>query len=59
MESKFVHDFSPFINHKNLNEIVDELNTAIYHIERNAKAEIIFTDMSIKISKWLHIGKKA
>lgn len=57
MESKFVKDFSPFINEKNLDRLYEELNQAIYHIERNAKAEILFTDLSIKVSKLLHAGK--
>jgi len=57
MESKFVTDFSPFINEKNLDQLYQELNKSIYHIERNAKAEILFTDLSIKVSRLLHAGK--
>ncbi|MCF8309313.1 MAG: DNA polymerase III subunit, partial [Bacteroidales bacterium] len=58
MEDKFVRDFSPFINEKNLDQLYEELNNAVYHIERNAKAEILFTDLSIKVSRLLHAGKK-
>ena len=58
MENKFVRDFSPFINEKNLDPLYEELNNAIYHIERNAKPEILFTDLSIKVSRLLHAGKK-
>jgi len=57
-EKKFVNDFSPFINNKNAEQIYTEINNAIYHIERNAKSEIIFTDLSIKLSRLIHMGKK-
>lgn len=58
IEEKFVKDFSPYINDKNLDKLYEEINTAIYHIERNAKPEILFTDLSIRISRLLHAGKK-
>lgn len=57
MEKKFVTDFSPFINEKNLDQLYDEINKSIYYIERNAKPEILFTDLSIKVSRLLHAGK--
>ncbi|MEA3503641.1 MAG: DNA polymerase III subunit delta [Bacteroidota bacterium] len=57
-EKKFVSDFSPFINDKNVEQLYEEINTAMYYIERNAKSEIVFTNLSIKITKLIHAGKK-
>ena len=45
--------FAPFIHSGNILEINKELNDAIYHIERNAHASILFFDLSIKIGKML------
>ncbi|TFG77190.1 MAG: DNA polymerase III subunit delta' [Flavobacteriales bacterium] len=49
--------FASFIHENNIIEIVQELEDALYHIERNGNAKIIFTDLSIKLTRLLH--KKA
>ncbi len=49
--------FAPFIHENNILDIVGELEDAIYHVERNGNAKIIFTDLSIKLTRLLH--KKA
>ncbi len=46
--------FAPFIHGANIQNILEELNTAFYHIERNANAKIVFLDLSIKITRFLH-----
>lgn len=46
--------FAPFIHENNIMDIVDELETAIYHIERNGNSKIILTDLSIKLTRLLH-----
>ncbi len=46
--------FAPFIHSTNILEISQELNKAIYHIERNGNAKIILLDLSIKLTKLLH-----
>ncbi len=46
--------FAPFIHGANILEISDELQTAIYHIERNGNSKIILTDLSIKLTRLLH-----
>ena len=46
--------FAPFIHGNNILEITEELNQAIYHIERNANAKIVLTDLSIKLTRLLH-----
>lgn len=47
-------NFAPFINHTNILEINEELQDAIYHIERNGNSKIILTDLSIKLTRLLH-----
>ena len=49
--------FAPFIHNNNILEISDELQEAVYHIERNGNSKIILTDLSIKLTRLLH--KKA
>jgi DNA polymerase-3 subunit delta' len=46
--------FAPFVHENNILPIVEELENAIYHIERNGNAKIIFTDLSIKLTRLLH-----
>lgn len=46
--------FAPFVHGRNILEITDALETAIYHIERNGNAKIILTDLSMKLTRFLH-----
>ena len=46
--------FAPFVHENNILEIVDEIEKAIYHVERNGNAKVIFTDLSIKLTRLLH-----
>ncbi|MCK9219227.1 MAG: DNA polymerase III subunit delta [Bacteroidales bacterium] len=48
-ELKFIQDFSPFIKVEKLPEFNEVLNTAIFHIERNAHGPTLFLDLSLKI----------
>jgi DNA polymerase-3 subunit delta' len=52
-----LENFAPYVNEANILDISDELQNAIYHIERNGNAKIILTDLSIKLTRLLH--KKA
>ncbi len=47
-------NFAPFVNQTNIVEINEELQDAIYHIERNGNSKIILTDLSIKLTRLLH-----
>lgn len=47
--------FAPFVHEGNIQGIVRELEDAMYHVERNGNARIIFTDLSIKLTRLLHI----
>lgn len=46
--------FAPFIHADNCIEIIEELNMAQLHIERNANPKILFLDASFKIARLLH-----
>jgi DNA polymerase-3 subunit delta' len=50
-------NFAPFIHGGNILQITQALEEAAYHIERNGNGKIIFTDLSIKLTRFLH--KKA
>ena len=52
-----LENFAPFIHEGNIMDISQELEDAIYHIERNGNSKIILTDLSIKLTRLLH--KKA
>lgn len=46
--------FAPFVHENNVLDISNELQEAIYHIERNGNSKIILTDLSIKLTRLLH-----
>ncbi|QAA82212.1 DNA polymerase III subunit delta' [Aequorivita sp. H23M31] len=49
--------FSPFVHQNNIFEIASALEDASYHIERNGNGKIIFTDLSIKLTRLIHISE--
>ena len=49
-----IEKFAPFVHQNNIFEISEALETASYHIERNGNAKIIFTDLSIKLTRLVH-----
>ena len=49
-----LENFAPFVNGNNIDAIFTELSDAIYHIERNANAKIVLTDLSIKLTRLIH-----
>ncbi|MFS4466233.1 ATP-binding protein [Maribacter sp. 2210JD10-5] len=46
--------FAPFVHENNIMDITKELESALYHVERNGNAKIIFTDLSIRLTRLLH-----
>ena len=52
-EKAFVANFSKFIHGKNIDGLVNALNTNHYHIERNAHPKILFFNLSLQISELL------
>ncbi|MHC1703712.1 MAG: ATP-binding protein [Tenuifilaceae bacterium] len=53
-EVDFGKKFSPFINKTNIYQIFNEFNLAIDHISRNGNANIVFTDMCMKLVKLIN-----
>lgn len=51
--------FAPFVHDSNILEISEELQDAIYHIERNGSSKIVLTDLSIKLTRLLHKKSQA
>lgn len=48
-EANFLQKFYLYINPLNIEDIQKEINSSIYHIERNANASILFMDLSLKM----------
>lgn len=46
--------FSKFIHGANIEAILEEISQADYHLERNGNTKIIWTDLGIKLSRYLH-----
>lgn len=53
-EEKFVHDFSKIISLSKIELIARQMNEAVYHLERNGSAKMIFMNLSLQISKAIH-----
>jgi DNA polymerase-3 subunit delta' len=54
-ELEFIRNFSPFINKANVEMLDKAFNEGHYHIERNGSANMIFTDISLKMMSWLRM----
>lgn len=54
LEGFDLNKFAPFVHENNILDIVEELEKAIFHVERNGNSKIIFTDLSIKLTRLLH-----
>ncbi len=53
-EESFSKNFSPFINGSNVVRIYNELNQAMEHISRYGNAQIVFTDLTMKLVKLIN-----
>lgn len=58
-ELRFIRDFSPFVHFENIAAMEEEINRAIFHIERNANPSLIITDLSHRLSLLLTKSAKA
>lgn len=54
-ELEFVKKFSPFVHRGNYERMVEEINDAYYHVERNAHAKILFMDLALKMNELINI----
>ena len=53
-ESFKFSSFAKFINGNNLDKINTALQDASYHIERNANGKLVFTDLSLQLTRFIH-----
>ena len=48
---------APFIHINNADELIDELNKAIFHIDRNANFKLLFSDLSFTMHRLIRVEK--
>jgi len=46
--------FSAYIHGANIESILEEISTADYHLERNGNSKIVWTDLGIKLTRFIH-----
>ena len=56
-EREFLFRFSDFVHQGNIHEIIDLLDKAHYHIERNANPNLTFMDLSLRLHDLLRAPK--
>ena len=49
--------FAPFVHEGNIEQISTALESAVYEIERNGNAKMVFTDLAISLTRLLHMTK--
>ncbi len=55
-EREFIKKFAPYVNHRNIIQIVEAFNTAIVHLDRNANVRLLFTDLSFQLYRLMRSG---
>lgn len=55
-EDAFLKNFSKFITGNNINGFMENFNDAHYHIDRNANAKILFTELCFKVMRYIHFA---
>lgn len=55
-EKAFLNKFARFINNQNITALINEFDQSIYHIDRNANAKLLFSDLVIKLTKLIKKG---
>jgi len=53
-EEKFLANFSRFITGNNVQDFSTSFNDAVYHIDRNANAKILFTQLCFQVMRYIH-----
>ena len=52
-EIAFIQPFANKINHKNIQEIMDELTLAENHITQNVSPKMVFFDLALRMTRYL------
>ena len=55
-EEDFLGKFAKFITGKNIQDFMETFDDAYYHIERNASAKILFTNLCFKVMRYIHFA---
>ncbi|GAA4448314.1 hypothetical protein GCM10023189_05990 [Nibrella saemangeumensis] len=55
-ELTFVKNFSKVLTTNHLEHIIADLNEAVYHLERNARAKMVMLDLSLTFSRLIRAG---
>jgi DNA polymerase-3 subunit delta' len=55
-EEKFLKNFAPFISGNNIREFQETFDNAYYHIDRNANAKILFTQLCFQAMRFIHVA---
>lgn len=55
-ENDFLKNFAKFITGNNINGFMENFNDAYYHIDRNANAKILFTELCFKVMRYIHFA---
>jgi DNA polymerase-3 subunit delta' len=55
-EEGFLQKFARFITGNNILDFMETFNDAHYHIERNANAKILFTNLCFKVMRYIHFA---
>ena len=49
-EKEFITKFARFVNQRNYERLLEEFNSAFYHVERNANPKILFMDLIMTVA---------
>ena len=55
-ENQFLKNFAKFITGNNVFDFMETFNEAHYHIERNANAKLLFTNICFKVMRYIHVA---
>lgn len=55
-EAQFLKNFARFITGNNIFDFMQHFSDAHYHIDRNANAKILFTELSFKVMRYIHFA---
>ena len=55
-EDDFLKNFAKFITGNNITGFMENFNEAHYHIDRNANAKILFTELCFKVMRYIHFA---
>jgi len=55
-EKEFITKFSRFVHQRNYERLLEEFNSAFYHVERNANPKILFMDLLMKTNELINMN---